>query len=529
MSEEFDRGSSRSESARRTDDPVEARSHGARWIGLTLAPLLAAAVWLAMPAESRSADGEALMTSSGRTVAAIGVFMATLWVTEAIPIAATALLPIVLLPLATGGEIPVARAAAPYANDIVFLFMGGFMLALAMERWNLHRRIALHIMLLVGTKPASLVAGFMIASALLSMWVSNTATVVMMLPIATSVITLVRREIVRSGAAVPTGPGGRFHFALCLLLGTAYGASIGGVGTLIGTPPNLLMTGFLRDLGTEISFARWLMIGVPFVAVFLPIAWLVLTRLAFPLQIRELPGGRALIRRELDQQGSMSRAEIAVFIVFLLTASLWIFRPLLQQIALGASKWRPLAGLEDSVIAIGAAMVLFGLPIDWKRGVFLLTWEQAVKLPWGTLILFGGGLSLAAAVQSAGLADYIGSGVQALQGVPTWAVVLAVISLLVFLTELTSNTATIATFLPILAAVATGLGLDPGLLIVPASISVSLAFMLPVATPPNAIIFGSGEVTIAQMCRAGLLLNLIGIILVFLLTWFDVIPLLLKR
>ncbi len=529
MSSEIETGSSLSDSACRADDSVEARSHGARWLGLALAPILAAAVWIALPEEFRSAEGELIMASSGRLVAAIGVFMATLWVTEAIPIPATALLPIVLVPLATRGEIPVARAAAPYANDIVFLFMGGFMLALAMERWNLHRRIALHIMLRVGARPASLIAGFMIASALLSMWVSNTATVVMMLPIATSVITLVRREIIRSGAAVPTGAGGQFHFALCMLLGTAYGASIGGVGTLIGTPPNLLMTGFLRDLGVEISFARWLLVGVPFVAVFIPITWFVLTRLIFPLQISELPGGKALIHRELEAQGLMTRAEVAVLIVFLLTAALWITRPVLQKISLGASGWRPLAGLEDSVIAIGAALVLFGLPIDWGRGVFLLTWEQAVKLPWGTLILFGGGLSLAAAVQSTGLAAYIGSGVQALQGVPTWVVVLVVIALLVFLTELTSNTATIATFLPILAAVATGLGIEPALLIVPATISVSLAFMMPVATPPNAIIFGSGEVTIAQMCRAGFVLNLVGIALVFLLTWFDVIPLLLPR
>lgn len=509
------------------DDRTESRSHLARWIGLAVAPLLGLIAWSIVPEQSVAADGLEIMGPQGRMVAAIGVFMAVLWVTEALPIAATALLPVALLPLMTGGAIPVARATAPYANDVIFLFMGGFMLALAMERWGLHRRIALCIMLLVGTRPASLVAGFMIASALLSMWVSNTATVVMMLPIATSVIALVRQEIIAGGAKVPTGPGGQFHFALCLLLGTAYGASIGGVGTLIGSPPNLLMAGYLRDLNVEISFVRWMFVGVPFVIVFIPIAWIVLTRLIYPLEIIDLPGGPALIRRELEAQGPMTRAEIAVLIIFVGTALLWMTRPLLQSISLGAEDWKPLAGLEDSVIAVGAALVLFGLPIDWKRGVFLLTWEQAVKLPWGTLILFGGGLSLAGAVQSSGVAAYIGSGVQAIQDVPTWVIVLVVITVLVFLTELTSNTATIATFLPVLAAVAIGLEIEPALLIVPATISVSLAFMMPVATPPNAIVFGTGEVTIAQMCRAGLVLNLIGIALVFVVTWFEVIPLLL--
>lgn len=511
----------------RADEPIESRSHLARWIGLLLAPLLALVVWRLMPGEVLDEAGAVIMGEQGRVVAAIGVFMAVLWVTEALPIAATALMPIALFPLLTGGDINVKQATAPYASDVIFLFMGGFMIALAMERWGLHRRLALNIVLLVGTKPTALVAGFMIASAIMSMWVSNTATVVMMLPIALSVIALVRREIVNAGGVVPTGAGGQFNFAVCLLLGTAYGASIGGVGTLIGTPPNILMVEHLRTLGIEVSFAKWMMIGVPFVAVFIPLAWVVLTQFAFPIKIREIPGGRALIRRELDSQGPMSRAEVAVFIVFVLTATLWIMLPLIKMISFGAAHPNPFGGLEDSVIAIGAALVLFGLPIDWKRGVFLLTWEQAVKLPWGTLILFGGGLSLAAAVKTSGVAAYIGHGVQAMGGVPTWVIVLAVITLLVFLTELTSNTATIATFLPILSAVALGLGMAPVLLIVPATISVSLAFMMPVATPPNAIIFGSGEITIAQMCRAGLWLNIIGIVLVFLLTYLDVIPMLL--
>lgn len=511
------------------DEPVESRSHAARWIGLGLAPLLALLVWVLMPREVLDAAGATIMGKQGGVVAAVGVFMAVLWVTEALPIAATALMPIVLFPLLTSGDISVKLATAPYANHIIYLFMGGFMIALAMERWGLHRRLALNIVLLVGTKPAALVAGFMIASALLSMWVSNTATVVMMLPIALSVIALVRREIEKTGEAIPTGAGGQFNFAVCLLLGTAYASSIGGVGTLIGTPPNLLMASHLAQQGVEVSFARWMLVGVPFVIVFLPIAWVVLTRFAFPIKIREIPGGRELIRRELDAQGPMSRAEVAVLVVFVLTALLWIFQPLIKKISFGAAHPSPFGGLEDSVIAVGAALVLFGLPIDWRRGVFLLTWEQAVKLPWGTLILFGGGLSLADAVKTSGVAAYIGYGVQAMGDVPTWVVVLAIITLLVFLTELTSNTATIATFLPILSAIALGLGVAPVLLIIPATISVSLAFMMPVATPPNAIIFGSGEITIGQMCKAGMWLNIIGIILVFVLTYLDVIPMLLSK
>ena len=578
MSRHADPVAPTTEGVRHDDDSVEPKRHWVRWVGLILAPTLAMLVWLAVPAEyrveSRQADhGVVVMGPAGRVVAAVGVCMTVLWVTEALPIPATALLPLVLFPLLTGnaprssapggwltdwglapwgvettrgtflasGEfrfsslpdygdrINMVEAAKPYADPIIFLFMGGFMIALAMERWGLHRRIALRIMLLVGTKPSSLVAGFMIASALLSMWVSNTATVVMMLPIALSVIALVRRELAATGQSIPTGRGGQFNFAVCLLLGTAYAASIGGVGTLIGSPPNALMAGYLRSQNVDISFAKWMLIGVPFVVAFIPLAWATLTRYAFPIRIKEIPGGRALIRRELEAQGRVSFAESVVLIVFVLTAGLWITRPWLEKIAVGDSNWMPFVGLNDSVIAIAAALVLFAVPINLKRGVFLLTWEQAARLPWGTLILFGGGLSLASAVQSSGLANYIGFSLQALRWMDTAALVLCVIVLLVFLTELTSNTATIATFLPILAAVAIGTGRFPPVLIVPATISVSLAFMMPVATPPNAIVFASGEVTIAQMCRAGFVLNLIGIVLVFLLTWLDVLPLLLPK
>ena len=483
--------------------------------------------------------------------------MAMLWVTEALPIPATALLPIALFPLLTGGAISVRSATAPYAHDLIFLFMGGFLLALAMQQWGLHRRIALRTILLVGTKPVMLVGGFMLASAFLSMWVSNTATVVMMLPIAMSVVELVRRELVRTPdpdaeprasaradvhtateprAATPAeptqakarGPDQPFNFAICLMLGTAYAASIGGIGTLIGTPPNALLAAFLSDqLGIEISFVRWMAVGVPLVLVSLPITWLTLTKIVFPIRLRRLPGGRELIRNELEAHGRMSRAEWAVLVVFILTAAAWITRPLLTRLQLpGSPGVCPLAGLTDAGIAMGAAVVLFAFPIHPQRGEFLLTWRQAAKLPWGILILFGGGLSLASAVKATGVAEFIARGVTTAQGLPVLVVVLLVTTMIVFLTELTSNTATTATFLPILAAVAVGLSMDPLLLIVPMTIAASCAFMMPVATPPNAIVFGSGEITIPQMCKAGLWLNLIGIVLVMLLAYAVIVPVL---
>ena len=495
-----------------------------RRVGLVLGPLLAIGVYFLIPASSPEAVAQGL-APPGRAVAAVGALMATFWVTEALPIPVTALLPILLFPLLTGGAISPRIAAAPYAHELIFLFMGGFILALAMQRWNLHRRIALTTILLVGTKPARLVAGFMVASAFLSMWVSNTATVVMMLPIATSVIDLVRRELRQSDDTFQVREDEPFNFAICLLLGTAYASSIGGVGTLIGTPPNALLAAFVEEqYGVEISFVGWMGVGLPLVAVFLPITWLVLTRLTYPIRLPGIPGGRELIRRELDSQGPMSTPERRVLIIFVLTAAAWITRPLLAKIALG--QWRPLAGLSDAGIAIGAAVVLFALPSGTGRGVFLMSWKQAAKLPWGVLILFGGGLSLATALKQTGVAAMIGEAVSGYNDLPIAVLMLVVTATIVFLTELTSNTATTATFLPILGAVAVGLGVSPLLLVVPMAIAASCAFMMPVATPPNAIVFSSGEVSIPQMCRAGLWLNLIGIALVMGLMYAVAVPVL---
>ncbi|MBU0719572.1 MAG: DASS family sodium-coupled anion symporter [Planctomycetes bacterium] len=501
--------------------PTPARPKRSCWIGLTLGPIFAVLVFLLIPPLQFDQSGSVIggLSHAGRAIAAVGALMAVLWVTEAIPIAGTALIPIALFPLVTGDEVSIKAATAPYGDRLIFLFMGGFMLALAMQQWGLHRRIALHTILLIGTRPIALVAGFMVASAMLSMWVSNTATVVMMLPIALSVIELVRRVLRATGDPACPAEGQPFNFAICLMLGTAYAASIGGIGTLIGTPPNLLLAAFLEEqYAIQISFVRWMGVGLPLVVVFLPITWWLLAKVIFPVRLTGIPGGRDLIRKELDKQGPMSRGEWMVLIVFLLTALGWITRPLLVKITI-PGVGQPLAGLRDSGIAIAAAVLMFALPVDPKKQVFLLTWQQARKLPWGILILFGGGLSLAEAVRTTGVAEFIGRSVSGFHDLPIPLLVLLITTAVVFLTELTSNTATTATFLPILGAVAVGLGVSPVLLVVPMAIGASCAFMMPVATPPNAIVFGSGELTIPQMCKAGLWLNLIGIALIMLLMY----------
>jgi len=482
-----------------------------------------------------SGTGEVVaFSNAGRATAALAVWMAVWWMTEAVELYATALLPLVALPMT--GAAPVRAAAAPYAHELIFLFMGGFLIALAMQRWGLHRRLALRALRAAGDHPAGIVACFMGITAFFSMWVSNTATAVMMLPIALSIIALV--EQVESGSVAGgsgdggpesgsgnggtgnggSGPKARPNFALCLLLGIAYAASIGGIGTIIGTPPNVFLASFIQSsLGQEISFVRWMGVGLPLVAVFLPLVWLMLTRVFYPLRGERIEGSGEVTERAYRELGAMSRGERVVLAVFLLAALSWIVRPLLIRVQIG--DMHPLAGLSDPVIAMVAALALFVVPVDVKRRVFVMNWETAVKLPWGILLLFGGGLSLAAAIRVNGVGEYIGHQLGILSGVPALLLVMAVIALVIFLTELTSNTATTATFIPILAALAPVFDLHPFMLIVPAAIAASCAFMLPVATPPNAIIFGSGHVTIQQMIRAGFWLNLMGVVLITVLAY----------
>ena len=410
--------------------------------------------------------------------------MVTWWVTEAIPIPATALLPILLFPLL--GVTDIGGATRPYANPLIYLFMGGFVIALAMERSGLHRRIALNIIGAVGTRPTSLVLGFMLAAAVLSMWVSNTATAMMMLPIALSLLSL-------SGESERPA-----NLAPALLLGLAYACNIGGIGTLIGTPPNALLAGYMLDShGIGIGFVQWMLLGVPLVMVSIPLVYLVLTGFVYPLRGASMTGAETLLRD--------ARAERRVALVFAMTALLWVCRPLLEP-------WLP--GLSDTGIAILGALLILAVPLDWKRMGFVLEWEDTRRLPWGVLVLFGGGLSLASGIADSGLAEWMGRGFVTLDGAPLLLVTGLVVLAIVFLTEVTSNTATTAAFLPILGAAAVGLGFAPVALAAPAAIAASCAFMLPVATPPNAIVYGSGRVSVPQMAKAGLVLNLAMVIVV---------------
>jgi sodium-dependent dicarboxylate transporter 2/3/5 len=452
---------------------------------------------------------DADLSTAARTTAAVAVLVAVWWMTEALPLSATALVPIVAFPLL--GILDVEEATAPYASPTVFLFMGGFMIALAMQKWNLHKRIALHAMRVVGTKPRQIVLGVMMATWFLSMWVSNTATTLMMIPIGISVLALV-------GTGNGTAQSARDvrNFGVCLILAIAYAATIGGTSTLIGSPPNLIMAGFVeQNYGFSISFADWMKIGVPLSAVFLVIAWVLLTRVFYPTKIAEIAGGRQVIRDELHKLGPMSRGEWNVLAVFAGTAALWVFREQITGFEPLTSALPFMANLSDASIAIAAAIALFLLPTSVRKAEGTLDWRTAQSgLPWGVLLLFGGGLTLAKAVQDTELSAYIGIKVGELGGLPTILLIAAICLVVLLLTELTSNTATAATFLPVLGGVAVGLGLDPLLLLVPAAIAATCSFMLPVGTPPNAIIFGTGRVTMGQMIKAGIWLNLVGVVLI---------------
>ncbi|MFP6583258.1 MAG: DASS family sodium-coupled anion symporter, partial [Candidatus Hydrogenedentota bacterium] len=413
--------------------------------------------------------------------------------------------------------------------DNIFLFMGGFFIAMAMQKWNLHERIALNIVVRTGTNPSRLVLGFMLATAFLSMWISNTATTLMMLPIGMAVIDEMRK---RSGASDVA------KFAVCLLLGIAYSASIGGVATLIGTPPNgVLLTNYsdmfqhadMAVKAPEIGFVQWMMIGIPFTAIMLPLTWLLLTRVLYHFKDLHFEGAREEIQNRLEGLGKMSKGERIVLVVWIMTALSWIF---LKDIKLGSVTipgWANLfpnsAYIRNSTVAIFFAIVLFAIPVDLKKREFALDWEWAKRIPWGVLVLFGGGLALARAFNATGLVQWTGDKLTLLDGVPPFVVIICVALMLTFVTELTSNVATTSIMLPILGgAVAPALGVNPLMLMIPATISASCAFMLPVATPPNAIVFGGGEITVSQMARSGLLINVMGVIVVTLITYFLAVP-----
>ena len=400
--------------------------------------------------------------------------------------------------------------------------MGGFMIALGIQHWGLHRRIALMTVLSVGTQPRRLIAGFMLATAGLSMWISNTATTAMMLPIAISVVALLRGSF-KKAAGEEGDPAG--NFASCLMLAVAYSASIGGLGTLIGTPTNLFMASVLEDAGQPVSFGRWMLMAMPLVIALLFICWWYLTRIAMPIGVEEIPGGRELIRGQLVSMGSMSRGEWTVLVIFLSTALAWMFRRPLTEWTWLVDRVPAVGRLDDAIIAMTGALAMFIVPVNWKERVFALNWEGVRDLPWGVLILFGGGLSLAAAVNSSGLGQAICQLVVAASFGSTLLLVMISTVMVIFLTELASNTAAASLTLPILAAAAATFSSDPSLVwlvVIPAGLASSCAFMLPVATPPNAIVFASGELKISQMVKAGIGLNLLAIIVIPLYVWLLV-------
>ncbi|MEL6717704.1 MAG: SLC13 family permease [Bacteroidota bacterium] len=468
-------------------------------IGLFLGPILFFATLFFFHPEGMSKEANAVLAST--------LWIATWWITEAIPISATALLPIVLFPLV--GALDIKSTTAAFGHKYIFLYMGGFIIAIAIEKWNLHKRIALNIINLIGTDVSKIILGFMLATAFMSMWISNTATSVMMLPIGMAIIAQLKDN--------PATPENETEiFGKALMLAIAYAASIGGVATLIGTPPNLVLAGVVEELyGVELSFAQWFKFGLPISTILLFICWQYLTKRAFTFKQKEFPGGQAEVKRLLNELGKISFEEKIVLAVFVFTALLWIARSFLQ-------KYIP--ALDDTIIAMFSGILLFLLPTK-KAGEKIINWQEAVKMPWGVIILFGGGMAIAEGFKSSGLAEWIGTQMTLLQGLNILILIVVIIAAVNFLTEITSNLATTAMLLPILAPMALSLDIHPFTLMVSATLAASCAFMLPVATPPNAVVFGSGYLRISDMVKTGIWMNVISIVLLTMMVYF-VLPLL---
>lgn len=468
-------------------------------IGLVLGPLAFIFVFFFFHPEGLSDKGNAVLASA--------LWIAIWWVTEALPIAVTALLPILLFPLS--GGLSLKETTASYGHKYIFLFIGGFILAIAIEKWKLHKRIALNIIKFVGTNVVHIILGFMIATAFLSMWISNTATAVMILPVGMAIVAQLKDN-------PDTLEDENIIFGKALMLAIAYSASIGGMATLIGTPPNLVLAGVVQETyGVEISFSQWFSFGFPISILFLFLCWIYLTRFAFTFKQKTFPGGKEEIKKQLTALGKVSFEEKLILAVFIFTAFSWITRSFLLQ------KYIP--AIDDTIIAIFSGLLLFILPTKNKKER-LLNWEDTIKLPWGILLLFGGGMALALGFDSSGLAVWIGSQMTSLDSIPLIILLLILIASVNFLTEITSNLATTAMLLPVLVSLAAAIGVHHYFLLVGATVAASCAFMLPVATPPNAVVFGSGYLKISDMVKKGIWMNIISIILLTLIVYF-VLPL----
>ncbi|SOE20702.1 solute carrier family 13 (sodium-dependent dicarboxylate transporter), member 2/3/5 [Spirosomataceae bacterium TFI 002] len=468
-------------------------------VGILLGPLSFLIVLLFFRPDGLSEQGVAVLACT--------FWMAIWWVLEVIPISATALLPLVLFPLS--GALDIGKTSASFGHKYVFLYLGGFMIAMAIEKWQLHRRIALMVINLIGTDISKIILGFMVATAFMSMWISNTATAVMMLPIGMAIITQLKDNPLTQENETEV-------FGKSLMLAIAYSASIGGLASLIGTPPNLVFAGVIEKLyNIEVTFSQWIIFGLPISTILLIICWQYLIKYAFPIKQKEFPGGKAEIKRLVSELGVMSTEEKSILVVFLITALLWITRSFL-------STWLP--ELDDTIIAMLGGLALFIIPSS-KVGEKLMAWEDMKNIPWGIILLFGGGMALASGFENSGLANWLGEKMVSLENLPVFIILLVIVAAVNFLTELTSNLATAAMLLPILAPLAFSLDVHPFLFMVGATMAASCAFMLPIATPPNAVVFGSGYLTIPDMMRAGFWLNIFSIFLIFAITYF-LLPLL---
>ncbi len=465
-------------------------------IGLIIGPLLFIITILFFHPEGLSKEANAVLATT--------LWVAIWWILEIVPIAVTAMLPIILFPLS--GAMNLNETTASYGHKYVFLYIGGFILAIAIEKWSLHKRIALSIIKIIGSSVDKIILGFMVATAFLSMWISNTATTVMMLPIGLAIISQLKDN-------PDTIENENTVFGKALMLAIAYSASIGGISTLIGTPPNIILAGVLEEsYGIDISFSDWMVIGLPLSITLLILCWLYLTRIAFKFKQKKFKSGKEEIRMQLNKLGRITYEEKVVLIVFGATAFLWITRSFI---------WKSIIpNIDDTIIALISAFILFLIPTkNNKTQKTIMTWKSAVKLPWGILLLFGGGLALANGFKTSGLAQWIGTQITLIEGVSLLVLLAIIVAGVNFLTEITSNLATTAMLLPIVIPVAVALNVHPFILMVGITFSASCAFMLPVATPPNAIVFGSNYLKIPDMIKAGFLMNVISIIIVILFTY----------
>lgn len=491
-------------------------------IGFFAGPIAALLLYFALPDQYVDTHKALIpLTFAAKTTLCMTLWMAIWWLSEAIDISATALLPVAMFPLLHIADIK--ETTAPYASHFIFLFIGGFSIALAMQRWKLDIRLANTVLAIAGNNPRLIIIGFMFSAATLSAFISNTATTAVMLPIGLSIILLFAKNDKEEFENED-----QHNFTRCLLLCIAYSASIGGTMTLIGTAPNLFLAGFLEqglpaEYQLRLSFVEWASFAAPLAILFLPIIYLLLTKIIFPFDIHKLKKPQHV---DYSQQEKMDRGQKITITIFIITVLLWMTRPLIQEISF-SDDWqpaKPFSLLSDSGIAMIAAMLLFITPVDFKKRIFVMDWQTATRLPWGIFILFGGGLTLAKAIKDNGVAEFFAAQALLLPDLPGYVYVLIIVASIIFLTELTSNTATTATLIPILASIAIGLDLHPYLFIFPATLAASFAFMMPIATPPNTIVFASGHISIPEMCKAGLWLNFIGTGLITVYTYVVIKP-----